>query len=59
MKEIPVPKCTNNHRTTIKCRRMCCRKVKPKSPKKGVQTIWFGSGQRFGIDPFDETCRNG
>ena len=30
MKEIPVPECSNNRRTNIKCRRMCCRKVKPK-----------------------------
>lgn len=29
MKEIPVPECTNNRRTHMKCRRMCCRKVKP------------------------------
>ena len=26
--EIPVPPCSNNRRTTMKCRRMCC--VKPK-----------------------------
>jgi hypothetical protein len=30
MKEIPIPECTNNRRTSMKCRRMCCRKPKPK-----------------------------
>lgn len=28
--KIPVPDCNNNRRTTMKCQRMCCRKVKPK-----------------------------
>ena len=26
MKEIPIPECNNNRRTSMKCRRMCCRK---------------------------------
>jgi hypothetical protein len=30
MIEIPIPPCNNNRRTSMKCRRMCCRKVKPK-----------------------------
>ena len=30
MMEIPTPPCNNNRRTTMKCQRMCCRKVKPK-----------------------------
>lgn len=30
MMEIPIPPCNNNRRTTMKCQRMCCRKVKPK-----------------------------
>ena len=30
MKEIPIPECNNNRRTSMKCRRMCCRKPVPK-----------------------------
>ena len=30
MKEIPIPECSNNRRTSMKCRRMCCRKPTPK-----------------------------
>lgn len=30
MKEIPIPECNNNRRTSMKCRRMCCRKPKSK-----------------------------
>lgn len=30
MKEIPRPECQNNRRTTMKCQRMCCKRVQPK-----------------------------
>ena len=41
MKEIPIPSCNNNNRTTMKCRRMCCRRIKPKVEDKTRQTRLF------------------
>lgn len=41
--KIPIPSCNNNRRTSMKCRRMCCRKVKPKIKDSTIQTILNGS----------------
>lgn len=46
MKEIPIPECSNNRRTSMKCRRMCCRRPKPKPVKTTTQqTIWYANGK--------------
>jgi hypothetical protein len=37
MKEVSRPPCSNNRRTSMKCRRMCCRKPKPKPIATGRQ----------------------
>lgn len=31
MKEVPLPPCKNRTRTTLRCRRMCCRKEDTRS----------------------------
>lgn len=45
MKEIPIPECSNNRRSHHKCRRMCCRRPKPKAvTSTKQQTIWYANG---------------
>ena len=47
MKEIPIPECTNNRRTHHKCRRMCCRRPKPKVVDKTQQiSFWSYEAQK-------------
>ena len=47
MKEIPIPECNNNRRSSMKCRRMCCRKPKPKVVDNTRQmSFWTLQAQR-------------
>ena len=48
MKEIPRPPCKNRQRTTLRCRRMCCRKPVNPDNRGGTrqQTLTLaGNGQ--------------
>ncbi len=40
--EIPIPPCNNNRRTSMKCRRMCCKRPKVKPVSTTQQTILCG-----------------